>query len=155
LETAKHVSETLGNMTITSRGAGESMGKSRSTSYNYSQQKRELMTPNELQQLPNDEQVVMVRAICPLRVHKFKLEEHPNFKQSADFDQSKRLSIQDWFNLEEKIERLNAKKGIEDKREKQEDINQRAQQPVDDWMNKRLGGEKVVATNGKEDEFFF
>jgi type IV secretory pathway TraG/TraD family ATPase VirD4 len=157
LETAKHVSETLGNMTITTRGAGESMGKSKSTSYNYSQQKRELMTPNELQQLPNNEQVVMVRAICPLRVHKFKLENHPNFKQSADYDQSKRLSIQDWFNLEEKIARLEQKRGIEIKREKQEDINRKAQQPVEGWMNKQFGGgnNPTSSKNDKEDEFFF
>lgn len=156
LETAKHVSETLGNMTITTRGSGESMGKSKSTSYNYSQQKRELMTPNELQQLPNNEQVVMVRAICPLRVHKFKLEDHPNFKQSADYDQSKRLSIQDWFNLEEKIARIEKKRGIEVKREKQEDINKRAQQPVEGWMNKQFNTSSgSAAKNDKEDEFFF
>jgi type IV secretory pathway TraG/TraD family ATPase VirD4 len=156
LETAKHVSETLGNMTITARGAGESMGKGRSTSYNYSQQKRELMTPNELQQLPNNEQVVMVRAICPLRVHKFKLEDHPNFKQSADYDQSKRLSIQEWFNLEEKIARIEKERGIEVKREKQEDINKKAQQPVEGWMNKQFSSSGASSTkNDKEDEFFF
>jgi type IV secretory pathway TraG/TraD family ATPase VirD4 len=156
LETAKHVSETLGNMTITTRGAGESMGKGRSTSYNYSQQKRELMTPNELQQLPNNEQVVMVRAICPLRVHKFKLEDHPNFKQSADYDQSKRLSIQEWFNLEEKIARIEKERGIEVKREKQEDINKKAQQPVEGWMNKQFSSSGASSTkNDKEDEFFF
>ena len=156
-ETAEHVSKALGNMTITSQGAGESMGKSRSRSYNYSQQKRELMTANELQQMPNDEQVVMVRAICPLRVNKFKLEDHPNFKQSADYDQSKRLSIQDWFNLEEKIERINQKRGIESAQEKQEDINQKAQQSVDGWMNKPFnnGGGASTTKNDKEDEFFF
>ena len=156
LETAKHVSEALGNMTITVRNSGESMGKSKSTSYNYGQQKRELLTTNELQQLPNDEQVVMVRAICPLRVHKFKLEDHPNFKQSADYDQSKRLAIQNWFNLEEKIERLEKKRGIVSKKEKQEDINQKAQQTVDNWMNRQLAGEKTTLNkNDKEDEFFF
>ena len=158
LDTAKHVSEVLGNMTITSRSANDSMGQKRSTSYGYQQQKRELMTVNEIQQLPNNEQIVMVRAICPLRINKFKLEDHPNFKKSADFDQSKRLQIQNWFNLEEKINRLNEKNGIEVKQEKQEDINRKAQQPVDSWMNQPFsGGDRNASPKGsdKEDEFFF
>jgi type IV secretory pathway TraG/TraD family ATPase VirD4 len=154
-ETTEYVSKMLGNMTITVRGAGESMGKSKSTSYNYSQTKRELMTPHELVMLPTDEQVVIVKSVYPFKIPKFKLEEHPNFKQCADGDGA-RLIIQDWFNLEEKITRLEQKRGIEVKREKQEDINRKAQQPVENWMNKQLVGERPVGgKNDKEDEFFF
>jgi type IV secretory pathway TraG/TraD family ATPase VirD4 len=156
LETTKHVSEALGNMTITTEGHGQSMGKSRGSSRNYSQQKRELMTANELGKLPNDEQVVMVRAIDPFRLKKFKLEGHPNFKLSADGD-GQRLIIHDWFNLEKKIRALEEKRGVEIKREKQDDINQRAQQPVDGWLNKQFTGNGKHDTNRneKEDDFFF
>lgn len=155
-ETTEYVSKMLGNMTITVRGAGESMGKSRSTSYNYSQTKRELMTPHELVMLPTDEQVVIVKSVYPFKIPKFKLEEHPNFDLCAD-GKGKRLIIQDWFNLEEKIERLNKAKGIETKQEKQADINEKAKQPVDGWMNKQFAGPKTQSQPSKtnEDEFFF
>jgi type IV secretory pathway TraG/TraD family ATPase VirD4 len=114
------------------------------------------MTANELSKLPNDEQVVMVRAIDPFRLKKFKLEGHPNFKLSADGD-GQRLIIHDWFNLEKKIGALEEKRGVETKREKQDDINQRAQQPVDGWLNKQFAGNGKRDTNRdeKEDDFFF
>ena len=157
LETAKHVSEVLGNMTITTRGSNESLGKSRSHGYNFTQQKRELLNPEEIMHLPNDEQIVMVRAVHPMRIHKFKLENHPNFKKSADYDQTKRAAIQKWFNLEQKIAKIEEAKGNVVQREKQEDINQRAKQPVDSWMNKPFNGGEIgtAPSNNKDDEFFF
>ena len=84
------------------------------------------------------------------------MENHPNFKQSADYDQSKRLAIHEWFNLEEKITRLEQKRGIESQKESQEDINQKAQQSVDGWMNKQFTNERNTQNkNEKEDEVFF
>ena len=45
---------------------------------------------------------------------------------------------------------------MEIKREKQEDINKKAQQPVDNWMNNQLkSGKPTKSNNEKEDEFFF
>lgn len=155
-ETTEYVSKMLGNMTITVRGAGESMGKNRSSSYNYSQTKRELMTPHELVMLPTDEQVVIVKSVYPFKIPKFKLEEHPNFDLCAD-GKGKRLIIQDWFNLEKKIARLNEARGIETKRESQAEINQKAQQSVENWMNKPpyQGSSKSTTAKTNEDEFFF
>ena len=154
-ETTEYVSKMLGNKTITVRGAGESMGKSRGSSYNYSQQKRELMTSSELAMLPTNEQVVIVKSVYPFKLPKFTLENHPNFKQSADGD-GKKLIIAQNFNLEEKIARLNKKHGIETNWEKQDDINQRAQQSVDNWMNKPFGESESPSTkDDKADEFFF
>ena len=153
-ETTEYVSAMLGNMTITVKNASQSMGKSRGTNLSYSQTKRELMTPHELVMLPTNEQVVIVKSVYPFKIPKFDLEKHPNFSQSADGD-GKRLIIQDWFNLEEKIARLDAAKGVEIKKEKQEDINKRAQQPVDGWMNNQFSDGKVIEDKEKEDEFFF
>ena len=154
-ETTEYVSKMLGNMTITVKNVSDSLGKSKSTSQSFQQTKRELMTPHELVMLPTDEQVVIVKSVYPFKIPKFKLEEHPNFDQSADGN-GKRLIIQEWFNLEEKIERLNEKRGIETKKEKQEDINQRAQQTVDNWMDKPFrGNQSSKPKNDKEDEFFF
>jgi type IV secretory pathway TraG/TraD family ATPase VirD4 len=105
--------------------------------------------------LPTDEQVVIVKSVYPFKIPKFKLENHPNFDQCAD-GKGKRLIIQEWFNLEEKIDRLNKKNGIEEKKEKQSEINLKAQQPVDGWMRNQFKNERTVPNkNEKEDEFFF
>ena len=160
LETAKHVSEILGNMTVMVKNQNESLGKgSRSYGHGLGEQKRELMTPNEILQLRNDEQIVMVRAVYPMKIHKFKLENHPNFKKCADFDQSKRLAIQNWFDLKKKIDAINEKNGVYEEEESQAEINQKSQQTVDGWRNstnnttfgKGKGGNK----NNEADEFFF
>jgi type IV secretory pathway TraG/TraD family ATPase VirD4 len=153
-ETTEYVSAMLGNKTIMVRNTNESYGGKRSRGGGYSPQKRELMTPHELVMLPTDEQVVIVKSVYPFKIPKFKLEEHPNFPQSADGD-GKRLVIQDCFNLEEKIARLEQKNGNEVKREKQEDINKKAQQPMNSWMNNQFNGNKSSDQKDKEDEFFF
>lgn len=154
-ETTEYVSKMLGNMTITVRGAGESMGKSKSSSYNYSQQKRELMTPHELVMLPTDEQVVIVKSVYPFKIPKFKLEEHPNFKLSADGD-GDRLIIQDWFNLEKKLEEYNRTHDkIEINTAQQAEINLKAQRPTDAWLSGGFVKETPKEDNNNKDEFFF
>ena len=91
-----------------------------------------------------------------MRIHKFKLEDHPNFKKSADYDQSKRVAIQTWFNLEEKIARLAEKNGQEQIQDlKQEEINKQAQQTVNSWMGGGFVPEKPVKQKEQQDEFCF
>lgn len=155
LETTESVSKMLGNTTITVRNAGESMGKNRSTNFNYGQTKRELMTPDELSRLPTSEQIIIVRAMHPFRLPKFKLEQHPNFHLSADGDSSKRLIIQQWFNLEKKIAEYEEAHGISSQHEDQDEINKQAQQTVGQWMKNPISGEKPAGGKEKEDEFFF
>ena len=116
-----------------------------------------LLAPHELVMLPTNEQVVIVKSVYPFKIPKFELEKHPNFKQSADGD-GKRLIIQNELDLADKIARIEAKRGIEAKKETQEEINRKAQQPVDGWMNKQPftgHGNKNKPKEEKEDEFFF
>lgn len=153
-ETTEYVSAMLGNMTITVKNASDSMGSKRSTSYSYSQTKRELMTPHELVMLPTNEQVVIVKSVYPFKIPKFELEKHPNFDQCAD-GKGKKLIIQQCFNLEEKIAKINEARGIEVKEEKQEEINKRSQQPVSSWMNSDYNTPSTNNDKDKEDEFFF
>lgn len=155
-ETTEYVSKMLGNMTITVRGANESVsGKGRSTSFGYNQTKRELMTPHELVMLPTDEQVVIVKSVYPFKIPKFKLEQHPNFNLCAD-GKGERLIIGKMFNLEEKIAKYNEAHGIAVQSESQADINKQAEQSVGAWMNNQFAGEKPAKTTEKsEDEFFF
>lgn len=154
-ETTEYVSKMLGNMTITVRNSGESMGKNRSSSYNYSQTKRELMTPHELVMLPTDEQVVIVKSVYPFKIPKFKLEQHPNFKYSADGGGA-RLKIDDWYNLEKKIEEYNLKHdNIKINTSKQEELNKKAQKPTDAWLNGGFAKENSKEDTNNKDEFFF
>ena len=153
-ETTEYVSKMLGNMTITVKSDSVSTNKGKSsTSHGYNQTKRELMTPHELVMLPTDEQIIIVKSVYPFKLPKFKLEEHPNFNQSAD-GKGKRLIIQDWFNLEKKIEEYNEKHNkIEINNVQQEKINQEAQKSMDDWMKPKYGENSSVKTN--QDDFFF
>jgi type IV secretion system protein VirD4 len=153
-ETTEYVSKMLGNMTITVLGVSESMGKSKGVNKSYNQTKRELMTPHELVMLPTDEQIVIVKSVYPFKIPKFKLEEHPNYKQSAD-GEGARLIIQDWFNLEKKIEEYNRTHDkIEINLSQQEEINLKAQKSTEAWLQGGLGKEKPVGES-KKDEFFF
>jgi hypothetical protein len=74
---------------------------------------------------------------------------------SADGDSSKRLIIQQWFNLEKKIAEYEEAHGISSQHEDQDEINKQAQQTVGQWMKSPIGGEKPVGGKEKEDEFFF
>ena len=153
-ETTEYVSKMLGNMTITVLGVSESLGKSRGTNKSYNQTKRELMTPHELVMLPTDEQIVIVKSVYPFKIPKFKLEKHPNYDQSAD-GKGDRLIIQDWFNLEKKIEEYNRTHDkIEINLSQQEEINLKAQKSTDAWLNGGFAKETPVDDSNK-DEFFF
>lgn len=153
-ETTEYVSKMLGNMTITVKSDNVSNGKGKGTSHGYQQQKRELMTPHELVMLPTDEQVVIVKSVYPFKIPKFKLEEHPNFNQSAD-GEGERLVIQDWFNLTEKIEKYNKKHNVIEINSVQQDaINKAAQKPTADWINPAFNGQSG-SQNAPQDEFFF
>lgn len=156
-ETTEYVSKMLGNRTITVKNASESMGggKRKSTSYSFSQTKRELMTPHELVMLPTDEQVVIVKSVYPFKIPKFKLEQHPNFDLSAD-GKGKRLIIGNMFNLEKKINEYNESHGVYSQQESQDEINEKAQQSVGAWMNNQFSGDGQPKQPDKsEDEFFF
>jgi type IV secretory pathway TraG/TraD family ATPase VirD4 len=156
LETAEHINKVLGTMTVFSHSENESYGKGKGYSIGKQEQKKEVMTVQEIQQLPNDQQIVMVRAICPMRLHKFKLEQHPNFKLSADYDKSKRLVLTQCYDLKKKIETIEKMEGVEIKPDNQSEINQRVQRPVDNWINQPIGKNGAHGTNGHDaDEFFF
>ena len=156
-ETTEYVSKMLGEKTIKVQGNNQSYGKGNSRGVNISVQKRALMTPNELVMLDTDLQVVILKSVNPFKLHKFALEKHPNFDQSAD-GKGKKLDINK-VNLAEKMRKYNEKHGIkkDEGEETQEEINARASQPVSGWMNNdgvtlTKDGKKA---NSSVDEFNF
>jgi type IV secretion system protein VirD4 len=67
---AKEYSEMLGYFTATAKGRGRSRGKSSSTSTSFSDQKRALMMPQELKEMPQDEQIITLESTKPIRCEK-------------------------------------------------------------------------------------
>ncbi|MCD8089855.1 MAG: TraM recognition domain-containing protein, partial [Clostridiales bacterium] len=93
-EVNKYISDLLGKETIDHKGT--STNKGQNGSYSISDQiiGRELMTPDEVGILPNDECILRIRGIRPFRSKKFKLEKHDRYNEIAD---SKKVGL---FDLE-------------------------------------------------------
>lgn len=83
--TLKYFSERLGKKTIKSKSRGSSKGKN-SGSENISLTAREVETAEELGRMPPDECVVYTMNMRPVRDKKYKYENHPYYKQTADYD---------------------------------------------------------------------
>jgi type IV secretion system protein VirD4 len=82
MEDARSISEELGYTTVKSRsrsvpGIG---GKNRSPSTNISDQKRALMLPQEIKEMPVDRELVFVENLLPIKCHKIKYYEDEIFK---------------------------------------------------------------------------
>ena len=110
--TVKYLSEVLGNRTITVRGTGKSMGKSVSSSQNYSQQKRALATPDELIMMDRSNAIVSINGIYPFMIQKFDLTKHPRYNEIADSGKVKPYLLEDHFDnsargavMEEEVEK--------------------------------------------------
>ena len=92
-----------------------------------------------------------------MKISKFRIEDHPNFKLSADYDKTKRLAIKKCYDLKKKIAEINEQTGGTklEANEYDEDV-QKIQRPVEVWMHKPIrADDKVSSENGEEDEFFF
>ena len=71
------------NYTIT-RTRSVSKGRSGSSSVNYQQTGRELMTPDEVQALDNDHCILFIRGELPVMDRKYDILKHPGLKLTED-----------------------------------------------------------------------
>lgn len=83
-ETTKSISAFLGKETVLRKGLSESRGKNSSVSYSQQINARDLMTPDEVATMPNDECLVMIRGERPYRDKKYDITKHPNYKYLSD-----------------------------------------------------------------------
>ena len=88
--TLKYFSDKLGEMTITTKSRGNSVGKNSSSSANFQQTARKVMTEDELARLPADECIVYTQNYRSVRDKKYKLEKHPRYNLLADSDNDPR-----------------------------------------------------------------
>lgn len=92
MDTDKDLSEKLGKATIRIMSVSESRGRSGSVSSSYSMADRSLMDPAELSRLDNSKCIVSVRGFYPMIVDKYSYTDHPNYKQTGDFDKSQKMT---------------------------------------------------------------
>ena len=78
------VSKLLGKETVHTRTRGQTKGRSGSSSMNFQQTGRDLMTPDEIRMLPADDALLFIRGEKPVRDKKYNIKKHPNVRRTAD-----------------------------------------------------------------------
>ncbi|MFR3237162.1 MAG: VirD4-like conjugal transfer protein, CD1115 family [Acutalibacter sp.] len=82
--THKYVSELLGKETIATASHNRSRGRNGSYSESIQQQGRELLTPDEVRLLDNQDCIVLIRGERPVMDKKYDLLKHPNLSYTED-----------------------------------------------------------------------
>ena len=78
------VSKLLGKETVHTRIRGQTKGRSGSSSVNFQQTGRDLMTPDEIRMLPTNDALLFIRGEKPVRDKKYNIKKHPNVRRTAD-----------------------------------------------------------------------
>lgn len=84
--TLKDLNTILGKETIDMYNTGQSKGSQESHSLNYQKLGKDLMTMDELAVMDGAKCIVQVRGVRPFLSDKYDLDNHPNFKLTADYD---------------------------------------------------------------------
>lgn len=105
-ETHKYVSELLGKETIDTNTYGQTKGKSGSYSTNFQQSGRELLQPDEVRMLDNQNALLFIRGERPILDAKYDLMKHPNIRYTEDggagpFNYAKASLAHDDFTFDE------------------------------------------------------
>lgn len=78
------VSKLLGKETVHTRTRGQTKGRSGSSSVNFQQTGRDLMTPDEIRMLPTNDALLFIRGEKPVWDKKYDIKKHPNVRRTAD-----------------------------------------------------------------------
>ena len=74
----------LGKETIATRTRGETKGRNGSSSTNFQQTGRDLMTLDEVRKLKTDQAILFIRGEDPVLDKKYNIKRHPNIKLTTD-----------------------------------------------------------------------
>ena len=81
-------------MTIDTKTTGGSKGKNASSNYNNNQMKRNLLDPNEVEQLPKDKCIIMCQGMYPILANKYKIETHKLYKELGDVNEDNKNNFE-------------------------------------------------------------
>lgn len=82
----EYVSKMLGKQTIKSRNSSKTYGRQGSHNISLNATGRELMTPDEIAHMSDQDCLVMVKGVMPFFDKKYDLLKHPNYKYTGDAD---------------------------------------------------------------------
>lgn len=82
--TFEYISKLLGKSTLDTTTHGQSKGRNGSSSINYQQMGRELLTPDEVRRLGTNDAVLLIRGEYPVRDRKYDLMQHPDIRLTVD-----------------------------------------------------------------------
>jgi type IV secretion system protein VirD4 len=82
--THEYISKMLGKATIDTRTHGLTKGRNGSSSTNFQNTGRELLTIDEVRQMDNENALLFIRGERPVMDKKYDLLKHPNIKQTQD-----------------------------------------------------------------------
>lgn len=92
-ETQEFISKKLGKTTIIVKNNSISKGGKSSSSMSYQHVARDLLTPDEVGQLTDQESILLIRGVAPFRGNKYEFTHHPNYKYTSDADPSRAYKI--------------------------------------------------------------
>ena len=101
--TMKDLAEALGKETIDSYNNSDTRGNSPSYGTNYQKLGHELMSRDELAVLDGGKCILQLRGVRPFFSDKYDLTQHPNYKQTSDYDPKNTFDIEKYLNRKEKI----------------------------------------------------
>ena len=84
----EYVSKMLGKQTIKSRNSSRTYGRQGSNNISLNATGRELMTPDEIAHMSDQDCLVMVKGVMPFFDQKYDLTKHPNYKYTGDADEN-------------------------------------------------------------------
>lgn len=111
LSTLEYMSKMLGKETIDTRNVNNSKGRNASTTWNFGIVGRELMTPDEIGRIPDDDCILIISGMLPFYSKKYNLEKHKKYKYLADADEKNNFNF-------EKFKEIENEKLAENEREK-------------------------------------
>lgn len=84
--TLKIIQAHMGKFTAKTMSTGVSKSKTNSSSTNIQQTGSDLMSNFQIEQMPNSQCLVFIRSVKPIIDNKYPLQNHPNYKFSAEKD---------------------------------------------------------------------
>jgi len=84
MDTLEYMSKLLGKGTFDKRTTGRTRGRQSSSSENFDVIGRELMTPDEIRQLPKQNCLLVIGGRSPFYSKKYDYTSHPNYRYTSD-----------------------------------------------------------------------
>lgn len=101
--TLKELNQSLGKETIDTFNTSDTRGNSPSYGTNYQKLGKDLATIDELSVLDGSKCILQLRGVRPFLSDKYDLTQHPNFKETSDYDKRNTFDIEKFLNRKLKL----------------------------------------------------